>query len=56
MSKIKVTVNSISQANEIIEYWCDKEVELSIEVKENTTTNDSDVYSLKRVGLVSDGK
>lgn len=52
MSKIKVTVNSISQANEIIEYWNDKGVELYIGVKENTTDENSDVYSLKKVGLV----
>lgn len=43
MSKIKVTVKSISQANEIIEYWSDKGVELFIEVRENTTAENSDV-------------
>ncbi len=42
MSKIKVTVKDLDQANEIIEYWKDK-AEIEIVVKENTTTENSDV-------------
>lgn len=45
MTRIKVTVNTLDQANEIIEYWKNKEgiFKLEIVLKENTTTGNSDV-------------
>lgn len=43
MSKIKVIVNDLEQANEMVDFWKDKEVNFEIVVKENTTAENSDV-------------
>lgn len=43
MSKIKVIVKDLEQANEMVDFWKDKEVNFEIVVKENTTAENSDV-------------
>lgn len=42
MARIKITVKDLDQANEIIEYWNKKDVELLVDVKtkETITVND----------------
>lgn len=57
MSKIKVIVRSVELANELIEYWKNKDVDLEISVEENTTGANSDVKkSPFRDQVVSHGK
>ncbi len=48
MSKIKVIVKDLEQANEMVDFWKDKEVNFEIVVKENTTAENSDVINLRQ--------
>lgn len=48
MTKIKVTVNTVNQANEMIEYWKDKEAELEIKLKPTCTGKCIDCNNSKK--------
>lgn len=50
MKKIKVTVKSVAQANEIIEYWKDKSIELEVVVKKDLVVSNLESITLERKG------